>query len=143
MPPRKPPAPKKPDRISALEAAIDAVIATWPDQPVPLEDMSLAMANLIHVRNRTTGRPAYQADTIDLVRALHGQGKSVAKIANETGVGQSTVRRILGPVKRPAKGRHRPPNHQLTATDSPVILGPCPTTGPPIAGSDPALQMLP
>jgi hypothetical protein len=87
--------PRKPDRITALESAIDGVLSVWPDQPAPLEDLCLAIANLIHVRNRTTGRPAYQADTIDLVRALHGQGLSAAAIAKQVGVGQSTVRRIV------------------------------------------------
>jgi hypothetical protein len=109
MPPRKPPAPKKPDRITALESAIDSVIAAWPDQPVPLDDLCQAMANLIHVRNRTTGRPGPPPDTIDLVRALRGQGFGAADIAKQAGIGVYAVRRILGPVKlaktkRPAKG---------------------------------------
>jgi hypothetical protein len=90
-------APKHP-QIARLTAVIEQLLEVIDEQPAPLEDLCLAAAKARHVLNRGGGRPR-DVDKIDLVRALHGDGKTIRQIHTETGIAESTIARYIGKAK--------------------------------------------
>lgn len=81
-------------RLTDLESAVARVLACWPDQPVPLQDMCEAMDNLAHIYNRNRGRPS-KADLADAIKQKKREGMTQQQIADELGCSRVTVRKYL------------------------------------------------
>lgn len=86
--------PQANQRLTDLEAAVARVLACWPDQPVPLQDMCEAMDNLAYIYNRNRGRPS-KADLSEQIVSMRRQGMTHKQIAEELGVHKSTVSKYL------------------------------------------------
>lgn len=79
-----------PSYADLKQAALE-VCEIFPHQPVPLEDLCIAIAKLQYVATRDPGRPGVDSDTIDLIRSLKADGKTIPEIAAAAQVAKSTV----------------------------------------------------
>lgn len=105
--------------LPTLNAAARRVVEVFPDQPVPLQDLCEAVGVLRAVlardaksRSKRLAGVAGRPSTVDYdaIDGLLGQGVSVAKIAEATGVSETTIRnrkRQLTPRRRSRGSRSK------------------------------------